>query len=399
MRRRPASPVSRRDFVKNVAVGTAGVLLLKERGVLGATEAAGKALRVGCIGVGGRGTHLLSQVLSISGVEVVAICDINPSNLRRAQRMVEQKTGNRPDGIGDTPYDYRKLLAREDLDCVVLATPCYWHSTMYADTINAGKDFYGEKPLAITAWGLKAVNDAYKKNPQVVVQIGFQWGAHRARGDIIRKVQEGLIGELLEGRFHRFNGWDGHGGWYADRNRSGDWMLEQAVHEFNLMWWVTQTHPASCFATGRTGIIPGRNTTNYYHAVLQYPEKLNNLVMHYGHGWIQVSGFPGGGIQTDFIGTKGALNVMDAYVQLREAPSGGSARVEGEGPGGDTRDHFLNFFECVRAGTPEKANCGIANGRAGSIIGLLIRQSLEEKREVTLDEALRDTRKPPVPAA
>jgi myo-inositol 2-dehydrogenase / D-chiro-inositol 1-dehydrogenase len=399
MAKKQASSVSRRDFVKNMALGTAGALLLKPSGVAGAAAEGGQALRVGFIGVGGRGTHLLSQVLSIDGVEVAAVCDINPGNLRRAQRMVEERSGKRPDGIGDTPYDYRKLLARKDLDCVVVATPCYWHSTMYMDAINAGKHFYGEKPLAITAWGLKEVNDAYRRNPNVVVQIGFQWGADRRRADVIEKVHNGLIGQLLEGRFHRYNGWDGHGGWYADRAQSGDWMLEQAVHEFNLIWWVTQTHPISCFAAGRSGIIPGRNTTNYYHAVLQYPEKLNNLVVHYGHGWIHVSGFPDGGLKADFIGEKGALNVMDAYVQLREAPAGGSARINGEGPSGDTREHFLNFFESVRAGTPETANCGIANGTGGSIIGLLIRQSLEEKRVVTLEETLRDTRKPPVPPA
>lgn len=392
--------VSRRNFVKSVALGTAGAFLLRDRTRAASSEVAAiQPLRVGFIGTGGRGTSLLSDVLSIDGVEVAAICDINPSNLRRGQRMVEQKRGNRPDGIGDTPYDYRKLLARHDLDCVVIATPCYWHSTMYVDAINAGKHFYGEKPLAITAWGLKAVNDAYKKNPSVVVQIGFQWGAHRGRADIIGKVQGGLIGELLEGRFHRFNDWDGHGGWYAERAKSGDWMLEQAVHEFNLMWWVTQTHPVSCYATGRSGIIPGRDTTNYYHAILQYPEKLGNLVVHYGHGWIHVSGFPGEGLQADFIGTKGALNVMDAYVQLREAPAGGSARIEGQGPGGDTRDHLMNLFECVRARTPEKVNCGVANGTGASIIGLMIRQSLEEKRVVTLEETLSDTRKPPIPPA
>ncbi len=401
MKGRATEPISRRNFVKDVALGAAGALFVRSQSVFGesAAPAPGRPLKVGCIGVGGRGTGLLSDILSIDGVEVAAICDINPNNLRRAQKMVEQRRGNRPDGIGESPYDYRKLLAREDLDCVVIATPCYWHSTMYVDAINAGKHFYGEKPLSITAWELKAVNEAYKNHPNVVVQIGFQWGAHKGRADIIRKVHGGLIGELLEGRFHRFNGWDGHGGWYADRTMSGDWMLEQAVHEFNLIWWVTQTHPASCFATGRSGIIPGRNTTNYYHAILQYPEKLNNLVVHYGHGWIHVPDFPGEGIQTDFIGTKGALNVMEAYVQLREAPAGGSARVQGEGPGGDTRDHFTNFFECVRAGTPEKANCGIANGTAGSIIGLMIRQSLEEKRVVTLEETLNDPRRPPVPPA
>lgn len=401
MKGRAKTAISRRNFMKNMALGTATVLLAKPRRVLGAPPAAspGQPLRVGFIGVGGRGTHLLTQVLSIDGVEVAAICDINPGNLRRAQRMVEEKLGKRPDGIGDTPYDYRKLLARNDLHCVVIATPCYWHSTMYLDAINAGVHFYGEKPLAITASKLVELNDAYKKNPHVVVQIGFQWGASQARGDIVRKVRDGLIGELLEGRFHRFNSWDGHGGWYADRTRSGDWMLEQAVHEFNLIWWVTQTHPVSCYTAGRSGTIPGRDTTNYYHAVLQYPEKLRNLVVHYAHGWIEVPDFPGGGIQTYFIGSRGALDVMGAYVQLRSKPESGSARIEGQGEGGDTREHLMNFFESVRAGAPEKANCGIANGTGASIIGLMIRQSLEEKRVVTLEDALSDTRKPPVPPA
>jgi len=400
MKRRAINTISRRNFVKNVAAGTAGVLLMKPRGAFSSVAVAGgQPLRVGFIGVGGRGTGLLNDVLSIDGVEVAAICDVNPTNLRRAQRMVQQKSGKQPEGIGDTPYDYRKLLARDDLDCFVIATPCYWHSTMYVDAINAGKHFYGEKPLAITAVGLKAVNEASKKRPDVVVQIGFQWGAHRGRADIIRRVREGLIGDLLEGRFCRLNGWDGHGGWYAERDKSGDWMLEQAVHEFNLIWWVTQANPVSCYAAGRSGIIPGRDTTNYYHAVLQYPENLRNLVVHYAHGWVHVSDFPGGGLQTHFIGSEGALDVMGAYVELRNKPEGGSKRIEGKGEGGDTRDHLMNFFDSVRAHAPEKANCGIANGTAASIIGLMIRQSIEQKREVILDEALNDTRRPPVPPA
>lgn len=401
MKNGSSAGISRRNFVKNVTLGTAGALLARPQSVLGASAASaqGKPLRVGFVGVGGRGSHLLTQVLSIDEVEVVAICDITPRNLSRAQKMVAAKSGSRPEGSGDTPYDYRKLLARDDLHCVVIATPCYWHSTMYTDAINAGMHFYGEKPLAITAAKLKEVNGAYRRNPSVVVQIGFQWGAHGARGDIIRKVREGLIGELLEGRFQRLNGWDGHGGWYADRTRSGDWMLEQAVHEFNLIWWVTQAHPVSCFAAGHSGIIPGRDTTNYYHAVLQYPPKLGNLVLHYAHGWVHVPGFPGGGLQTHFIGSKGALDVMGAYAQLRSAPSGGSARVDGQGQGGDTREHLMNFFESVRAGDPRKANCGVTNGIGASIIGLMIRQSIEEKRLVTIEEVLNDTRMPPVPPA
>jgi len=393
-----SEPVSRRDFLRASAGAGLAAALSSSRALGVAQPEKGKPLRVAHIGVGGRGTHLLRAVLGIPGVEVVAICDINPANRDRAVALVEKRSGKRPEAACRGPYDYRKILARDDIHCVVIAVPCYWHSTMYIDAINAGMHFYGEKPLAITAWGVKAVNEAYKKNPKVVMQIGFQWGSHPARRDIINQVRDGLIGELLDANFQRLNGWGGPGGpgsWYRDRNLSGDWMLEQAVHEFNLMWMVTKTHPVSCFTAGRRGIVPGYNTVGYYTTVLQYPESLKNLVVHYTHTWIEVPKFDRGGFRAQFVGRKGALDVMGAYVRLRR----GAKRIDGKGGAGDTREHLENFFDCVRAGTPEKTHCGIENGTAASYIGLMIRQSLEAGRPVTLEETLKDTRMPPVPKA
>jgi predicted dehydrogenase len=394
--------VSRREFMR-LGAGAGLAVTLAGRSAVGAAgkpAAGGKPLRVGFIGVGGRGSSDLNQALGCDGAEVVTICDITPENLKRALDTVEKKTGKRPEGFGDYPYQYRQLLKRDDIDCIVIATPCYWHEVMYMDALNAGKSFYGEKPMAITAGGVKAVAEAAKKNPKVVVQIGFQWGASPARRDIIQKVRDGLIGELLDGRFQRLNDWGGPTGWYTDRNQSGDWMLEQAVHEFNLMWMVTRANPISCTAVGRSGILPGRTTTDYYTAILQYPDPLKNLVLHYSHGWIEMPGFTKmGGLRTEFVGTKGALDVMGSFVQLREKAAGGEARIAGQGGDGDTREHLENFFECVRNGTPDKANCGVANGAGASIIGLMIRQSLEQKRPVTLEETLADTRTVPVPPA
>jgi myo-inositol 2-dehydrogenase/D-chiro-inositol 1-dehydrogenase len=354
----------------------------------------GKVLRVGQIGVGGRGSGLLEEVLGSEGVEVVAICDLDERRRERAMDRAEKACGKRPDGSGDGPYDYRRLLARKDVDCVVIATPCYWHSTMYIDALKAGMHFYGEKPLSITAEGVRRCLEAKAAHPEVAVQIGFQWGAHQGRKEVFRKIGEGAIGELLQGRFQRLNDWDGHTGWYADKKLSGDWMLEQAVHEFNLIWSAIRAHPLRAYAAGGTGVIPNRDTTNYYTAILTYPGR---LVVHYTHGWIEVPGFPGGGLRTEFIGTKGAADIMGAYLQLRQAPAGGSPRIQPPGAG-ETKEHFANFFECVRSKTPEKTNCGVENGAGASIIGLMIRQSLEAKREVTFEETMKDDRRPPVPA-
>ena len=191
-------------------------------------------------------------------------------------------------------------------------------------------------------------------------------------------------------------GTQGFGKTQAVRILGGDWMLEQAVHEFNLIWMTVGKHPLTAFTAGRVGIIPGRTTTNYYHTILQYPE---NLIISYAHGWIQVPEFPGGALHVLFTGRDGGLNVMDAYAHLRQKPKHGNRRIPGKGPGGDTRAHFQNFFESLRAGDPAQANCGIANGVGASYIGLMIRQSLEKSRMVTLDETLKDPRRAPVPPA
>ncbi|NMD35250.1 MAG: Gfo/Idh/MocA family oxidoreductase, partial [Planctomycetes bacterium] len=366
------------------------------------TARAGAALRVGIIGAGGRGMHLVEQALAIPNVNFTVVCDVLEERVKAAQAFLKQANRPEPEGLAGGPYAYRELLKADDLDCVIVASPVYWHGIMYTDALEAGMHFYGEKPLGITPACIRNVTAAWKKNPGVVAQMGFQWGAHLGRRNIIKRVrEEGLIGELLEGNVQRLNEWDTHGGWYTDRAKSGDWMLEQAVHEFNLMWMTIGAHPTAATTIGRTGIIPGRNTTNYYTTILEYP---GNLIVRYSHGWIQVPGFPGGGMHLYFTGRKGALNVMDCYAQLREAPAGAAGpgdprRVQGQGAGGDTREHLANFFDAVRAGDPAKAYCGIENGIGASYIGLMIRTSLEKGAKATFEEMLADTRTPPIERA
>ena len=368
----------RREFLKSASAAVAFGALAPR------VNAQAKELRCAFIGVGGRGISLLRETLKLPGIRIVAICDINEQNRNRAVAIVQEAQKHRPDALGDKGvFHYRDLLARDDVDCLVIATPCNWHATMYVDALNAGKHFYGEKPIAITMNEIRAILEARKKNPKVVVQIGFQWGAHQGRADVVKKVQNGMIGDLLEGRFHRYNSWRSLGRWFNKRELSGDWMLEQAVHEFNLMWWVTKSHPAAAYAVGRRNVIepnnPERNVTDYYTAVLEYP---NGLIVHYSHGWISPPGFTG--MSAHFIGTKGAVDLLGAYIVLREK----GERITGEGQPGDTLEHLQNFFEAVRAGDPNMVYCGVDNGVAASYVGLLIRLSLDRKRQVTFGELM-----------
>jgi hypothetical protein len=79
---------------------------------------------------------------------------------------------------------------------------------------------------------------------------------------------------------------------------------------------------------------------------------------------------------------------------------GQSEPIRGEGQPGDTRELLQNFFDAVREGDPKRVYCGMDNGVAASLVGLLIRKAMDEKRRVTLDELLRDDKEmPPLPPA
>src|SRR5262245_34425908 len=97
-------------------------------------------VRLGFIGVGDRGTGLLKVALQYPQVEVPAVCDIDPAALKRSQDIVEKsRDGKRPEGYSKDAHDYRRLLARGDIDAVVIATPQELHCEMSLDSMKAGK--------------------------------------------------------------------------------------------------------------------------------------------------------------------------------------------------------------------------------------------------------------------
>src|SRR5690349_5931525 len=116
---------NRRQFLRG-AVGTlAGMSIggVISRAAAKAIGAGNRNLRIGFIGVGQRGTSLLNVILNFPGVEIPALCDIDPASLKNAQSAVEKAFGKSPEGYGKDADDYRRLLARDDIDAVVIATP------------------------------------------------------------------------------------------------------------------------------------------------------------------------------------------------------------------------------------------------------------------------------------
>jgi len=123
---------TRRDFIKRGALGTAAMLVYPPSRVLGAND----RVRVGMIGVGGRGQELLKQVLGTPNAQLVAIADIYTRSRDEAKRMAP--------GI-QTLDDHRRLLDMKDIDAVIVASPLHIHARHFLDTLAAGKDLYSEK--------------------------------------------------------------------------------------------------------------------------------------------------------------------------------------------------------------------------------------------------------------
>ena len=131
-------------------------------------QSAGDSVRVAFIGVGNRGSFLERHMLKVPGIKVVAICDINPDNLKAA---IDQAAaaGHSPD-----PYtEYRKLLERKDIDAVVIATPVDFHKEMAIAALEIGKNVYCEKPMAVTPEDCRQVTNT-AASAKGIFQAGFQ---------------------------------------------------------------------------------------------------------------------------------------------------------------------------------------------------------------------------------
>jgi predicted dehydrogenase len=191
------SRVSRRQFLRSAAAtGLAGPLLLSRP----SRAAAGDRITLGFIGVGTMGRGHLGGFLGRGEVQVVAVCDVVAERRLSAQKTVEDRYAKEKKGDfkGCQVYtDFRELLARKDIDAVVIATPDHWHAIPCVQAARAGKDIYCEKPLTHHIAEGRAIVDAVKKH-KVIFQTGSQQrsefgGRFRLAVELVRN---GRIGEV-----------------------------------------------------------------------------------------------------------------------------------------------------------------------------------------------------------
>lgn len=185
-------PISRRSFVLKTAAaaGVGAVSAGLRPSTWAAAVGANDALRIGIIGLGGKGTQHLNLLTKRDDTRVVALCDIDPEALGRAKKTLEGKQL-----APFTTTEPRELLARNDVDAVFVVTCNHWHALLSIWACQAGKDVYVEKPMTHTVWeGRKLIEAAAKYRR--VVQVGTQYRSEAGLAEGIKWLHAGGLGKL-----------------------------------------------------------------------------------------------------------------------------------------------------------------------------------------------------------
>jgi myo-inositol 2-dehydrogenase/D-chiro-inositol 1-dehydrogenase len=274
MAEHPRTP-SRRDFMKTSAAVVGGTLA---SGLVlpGAYAAGSDEIRVGLIGCGGRGTGAVDNVLKAAeGVRLVAAGDIFKDHLASSLDNLKShgdKAAVSPD-MQFVGWDaYKKVLAT-DVNYVILATPPAFRPIHLRAAVEAGKNIFTEKPVAVDPAGIKACFEIadLAKQKNLAIAAGTQRRHHAAYLETMRRIHDGAIGDVVALRVF----WNQGGLWTKPRQPewtdmewqlrnwlyftwlSGDHIVEQHVHNIDVANWVMGGKPVRVFGVGgrqaRTG--------------------------------------------------------------------------------------------------------------------------------------------------
>jgi len=180
---------SRREFLQVVAgAATATPTVLRAQRVGSSrTVAPNDRIRVGIVGVGIRGQQDLRSALRAPGVELTAAADVYAGRLTLAKELWGSQVF--------TTRDYREMLARQDVDAVIIAAPDHWHMQMAVDAMQAGKDVYVEKPMVQALEDGPRIIDAAGKTGRIL-QVGSQHVSSIVYAKARELFRAGAIGEL-----------------------------------------------------------------------------------------------------------------------------------------------------------------------------------------------------------
>jgi predicted dehydrogenase len=190
---------SRRSFLATTSTAVIAAPFLLPSRIWAAETKPNSRLNLGFIGMGKQAGGLMGGFLGKKETQTVAVCDVDTTRRNHAKKAAEDFYAKQKDGGSykscDAYTDFRELLARKDIDAVVIATPDHWHAFMAIAAAQAGKDIYCEKPLCQSIHEARAMVKAVRKNKRVF-QTGSMQRSSREFRVACELVRNGRIGKI-----------------------------------------------------------------------------------------------------------------------------------------------------------------------------------------------------------
>lgn len=299
--------VSRRNFLRNssgVATATAFTIIRPE--AVRGSEASSK-ITVGLIGSGNRGVYDAGIVHADPRARVTALCDLFDDRVEVATQRLKLEN--------PAVYkDFEKLLA-SDVDAVVIATPPFEHPRMLEAAIQARKHVYCEKPMGVDAAGCKRVIAAGRKaDPKKCVSVGFQQRYGPVYLEAFKRLKEGAIGELTNARAFWIGGdpfkripypdpkVEKLRNWFCYRDYSGDFIVEQDCHNFDVLHWFLDGLPLRAVGYAGRKVRTTMEILDHLSLSFEFP---NGIHVNFEANQMSPPGF--GRVGEEFTGAKGVL--------------------------------------------------------------------------------------------
>lgn len=416
------SGISRRRFLAATGMAMAAPAMVPSS-VFGADGAVAPSNRitVGIAGWGMQGPGNTGELLNIKDVQVVAACDLDKNHLQSALDTINNRYQNKD----AKPYhDYREMMARKDIDAVMLAVPDNWHALVATEAAKNKKDIYGEKPLARTIAEQQAIVKAVQEHKRVWQtgswqrsQAPFRKAAEIVRNGLIGKLQRVEVG--LPSGHHDFAGtgkfmsptdpppeldyefWIGpakmepyikgrvHMNWRWNYNIGGGQLLDWIGHHCDIAHWGMNCDEGSgpSEIEGK-GEFPPRdavwNTCTKYRINLQYPNDVTMTIaggygdIKSGAKWIGTDGW----VWVD----RGGFNASNIDWFQEIPPDKYKVKLY------KSDNHMRNFISCVKSRertiTPaETAHHSALPGHLG-LISMLVGRKIkwDPAKEVIIDD-------------
>lgn len=366
------SHVTRREFLRTTSAALAGASVLGALSVeRSAFAAEDNTLKLALIGCGGRGTAAAGQALSTDGpVKLVAMADAFADRLSGSLKGLAARHGDKVDVPADRQFigfdAYKQAIALADV--VILATPPGFRPMQFEEAVNQGKHVFMEKPVATDAPGVRrvlaAAEAAKPKNLKIVV--GLQRRYQAGYLETVKRIQDGAIGDIVAARAY----WDGQTPWlhrradlekqagrkltemeYQMRNWyyftwiCGDHILEQHIHNIDVINWVKGGYPVRAQGQGgcqvRKGLDYGEIFDHHF-VEFEYADgsRLFSQCRHIPDCWNSVS--------EHVTGTKGIATISSHVIR----PAGGTEWAYRERQKDPQQVEHDVLFDCIRNNKP-----------------------------------------------